>query len=251
MTELTLRTVAEDPALQERMQALIDRVWPRFILESHTAGVYQPLSWFGIYRRWPQFQFGLFGPDEQLVAAANALALPWHDDPGSLPEEGWDWALYTGTQAHDAGETPTLLCALSITIDPAYQGQGVSGTVVRAMHELGAAAGLQRLIAPVRPTFKHRYPLIPIGTYMNWRNAAGLPFDPWLRVHARVGAQLVKGCSRSMTVKGSLAEWEEWCGLPLPGSGHHVLPELLAPLQVNHEQDRGLYVEPNVWMVHG
>jgi GNAT superfamily N-acetyltransferase len=250
MTTLTLQTVAEQPSLQERMQALIDRVWPPFILESHTAGAFQPLDWFGIYKRWPQFQFALFAADEQLVAVANALALPWHGDLANLPDDGWDWALYTGTEAYDAGQAPSMLCALSITIDPSYQGQGISGEVVRAMHRLGQAAGLDRLIAPVRPTRKHNYPLIPVQTYMGWRNADGLPFDPWLRVHARLGAQVVKGCSRSMTVRGSLAEWEEWCGLPLPGSGHYVLPGLLSPLQVNMEQDRGLYVEPNVWMVH-
>jgi GNAT superfamily N-acetyltransferase len=251
MRELTLRTVAEDGALQERMQALVERIWPRFILESHTAGAYKPQDWFGIYRRWPQFQFALLTADEQVVASANALALPLQEDLADLPEEGWDWAMYTAAHAHDEGATPTALCALSITIDPLYQGQGISSEVVTAMHEQGRAAGLARLIAPVRPTLKQKYPLIPINTYMRWRTADGLPFDPWLRVHARLGAQIVKGCSRSMSLSSSIARWEEWCGLALPGSGHFVLPGLLAPLQVNVEQDRGLYVEPNVWMVHG
>jgi len=29
-----------------------------------------------------------------------------------------------------------------------------------------------------------------------------------------------------------------------------VAPDLLAPLQVNREADRGVYVEPNVWIEH-
>jgi hypothetical protein len=38
--------------------------------------------------------------------------------------------------------------------------------------------------------------------------------------------------------------------MPLPGSGQHLLPGLFAPVQIDREQDRGLYVEPAVWVVH-
>src|SRR5258708_31304265 len=40
--------------------------------------------------------------------------------------------------------------------------------------------GLGLLIAPVRPSWKDRYPLIPIAEYAAWRRADGLPFDPWM-----------------------------------------------------------------------
>lgn len=251
MGELLFRTAAEDAALPARMQALIDRVWPRFLLESSGAGTFGTADWMGVYRRWPQFQFALLTEADELVAAANAQPLPWTGDLADLPDEGWDWAMHAGKQAYENGRAGTLFCALSITVAPEYQGRGLSATVVKRMRQLGEQAGFMRLIAPVRPTRKQHYPLIPIQAYMGWRTAEGLPFDPWLRVHARVGAQFVKSCPRSMVMQGSIGAWEDWCGLSLPGNGHFVLPGLLAPLQVNRDQERGLYVEPNVWMVHG
>jgi hypothetical protein len=53
-----------------------------------------------------------------------------------------------------------------------------------------------------------------------------------------------------MTITGNVAAWSEWTGLALPGSGHHVIPGALAPLHVDVDTDTGMYVEPNVWMVH-
>ena len=51
------------------------------------------------------------------------------------------------------------------------------------------AHGLDALIAPVRPTWKERYPLTPIERYVLWRREDGLPYDPWLRTHERVGGE--------------------------------------------------------------
>ena len=63
------------------------------------------------------------------------------------------------------------------------------------------------MIAPVRPTWKDRYPLIPMERYAAWRRGDGLPFDPWLRLHERLGAGLLEVCPASMTVAGSADEW--------------------------------------------
>ena len=56
----------------------------------------------------------------------------------------------------------------------------------------GRSAGLESVIAPVRPTLKERYPLIPIERTSTWRRADGSHFDPWLRVHERVGGEIVR-----------------------------------------------------------
>ncbi len=205
----------------------------------------------GVYHRWPEFQFGLLAAgDGHLLAAGNAAPLRYDEDISELPDDGWDWALFTATAQQAEGIAPNMLCALSITVDPAAQKRGLSGEMVRVMRRLAAQAGYRQLIAPVRPTWKRRYPLIPIQAYMDWRNVDGLPFDPWLRTHVRCGGQLVKPCHRSMSMQGDVAGWETWTGVPMPGSGHYVVSELLAPLQVNRDADRGIYVEPNVWTVH-
>ena len=65
------------------------------------------------------------------------------------------------------------------------QGRGLSAEALRAMVEIARSNGLGGLIAPVRPNWKDRYPLVPIERYAAWRREDGLLFDPWMRVHER------------------------------------------------------------------
>ncbi len=249
---LNLITVAERPALRDDMEALIQAVWPASVLESYSPkGHTMPVDWTGIYERWPDLQFGLFDPaTDSLVAAGNCLALAWDGDAEELPDSGWNWAMYQGKQDFLAGRTPKTACALSITVDPTRRGQDLSRRAVTAMRSLARRAGFSRLIAPVRPTWKHRYPITPMTEYMRWTRPDGLPFDPWIRVHVRLGARIVKACDRSMLLSGTVAEWERWCGLPLPASGMYVAPDLLAPLHVDHGTGECICAEPNVWIEH-
>jgi hypothetical protein len=50
--------------------------------------------------------------------------------------------------------------------------------LLQAMAGLARDAGLTRLIAPVRPSLKERYPTIPIDRYARWTRPDGSPFDP-------------------------------------------------------------------------
>jgi hypothetical protein len=119
------------------------------------------------------------------------------------------------------------------------------------MGELGRQHGLETLIAPVRPTHKHRYPLAPMERYVTWRRPDGTHLDPWLRTHERLGAQIVKIASQSFTVSGTVAEWEKWTEMTFPETGAYVVPgDALVLVEIDREKDEGLYLEPNVWMVH-
>ena len=111
--------------------------------------------------------------------------------------------------------------------------------------------GLDTLIAPVRPILKQAYPLTPIERYVEWRRPDGELVDPWLRTHERLGAPIVKIAPESSRIPGTIAQWEEWTGMVFPDSGTYVVPGALVPVQIDRERDEGLYVEPNVWMVHG
>jgi hypothetical protein len=135
-----------------------------------------------------------------------------------------------------------------VNIVPSHRGTGLASVLLRRMSSLAAAHGLDSLIAPVRPTWKEHYPLTPIERYLRWRREDGLPYDPWLRTHERVGGKIVDPAPRSMTVTGSREEWEEWTGLQFPEDGDYVVPRALVP--VRFENGRGTYVEPNVWMRH-
>ncbi len=116
------------------------------------------------------------------------------------------------------------------------------------MAEVARQAELFPLVAPVRPSWKERYPLIPIERYAYWERGDTLPFDPWLRVRARLGATILRPEPKSMRIEGPVDDWERWTDMTLPEDGEYVFPFGLAPLRVH--DGVGSYWEPNVWMLH-
>ncbi|MCP4229888.1 MAG: hypothetical protein GY771_07030, partial [bacterium] len=181
-------------------------------------------------------------------ALGNSLPLCWEGE--ELPDEGWDWAIRTGFEQRKSGIAPDTLCALSITIFPKYLGEGISPVAVEAMSAIGRGEGFKKLIAPVRPNHKTKYPITPISKYVHWRRDDGLPFDPWMRVHARLGAETRNVYHKAFRIEGSVAQWEEWTGIAFPESGSYVVPGALVPVEIDRKNDIGVYIEPNVWMEH-
>jgi hypothetical protein len=237
---LVFATHPERPDLRETEELWSE--WPEFMLYDDTAAT----RWGLLYERFGEFQFwGLDASTGELVAKCNCVPVAF--DTHDLPESGWREALRT---AMDDDREPTLLCALQIQIARSRRNEGLSAVALAEMRRIGIAHGFADLVAPVRPTLKARYPLVAAERYAAWTREDGLPFDPWLRVHARAGATLVRVCHESMHVPGTVAQWEEWAGMAFPESGRYVVPEALVPVEIDREADRGLYVEPNVWMHH-
>ena len=54
----------------------------------------------------------------------------------------------------------------------------------------------------------------------------------------------------SMRVAATVAKWEQWAEMAFPETGSYVVPGALVPVEIDRERDEGLYLEPNVWMVH-
>jgi GNAT superfamily N-acetyltransferase len=201
-----------------------------------------------VVTEYPEFLFYAWDDErEEVVGVGHAIPAAWDGDTASL-HEGWDAVI----EARFAPEppTPTVLCALGITIADEWRGQGLSCSMIERMGEIGRDHGLATLIAPVRPTLKHRYPLTPIDRYIDWRRQDGSHLDPWLRTHERLGATIVKAAPESTVTTGTVTEWEEWTEMALPESGTYVVPGALAPIKIDRERNEGTYVEPNVWMVH-
>jgi len=146
--------------------------------------------------------------------------------------------------------TGDTLCALAAEKPPANRGRGLAAEILRAMRVIGACEGLQRLIAPVRPSLKDRYLLAAIERYLTWRRGDGTHLDLWLRVHEQLGARIGPSLPNSMRISGAVAEWEDWTGLLLPESGEYVFPQGLGPLHVDRARDVATYWEPNIWMIH-
>jgi len=146
------------------------------------------------------------------------------------------------------GHTPTLVSALYIEVAEAHRGHHLSAHMLALMRQIARAQGFDHLVAPVRPSWKSRYPLMPIAEYLRWQNADGLPFDPWLRVHVRAGGHVLHPCPRAMTVRGSRQQWTTWTGLDFPGDGNYIIPHGLVPVSI--QGTTGEYIEPGVWVVH-
>jgi hypothetical protein len=233
--------------LLEAADLIVKPEWPEFMM-------HDPLPhrlWNDLYERFPRYQFAMVRTDTgALIAAANSVPIPFQGSIDDLPETGWDWAFEESVRAHTAGERPNLQCALQIVVSHGYRGMGLSAVMVTHMKKIGASLGLEGMIAPVRPSMKHRFPLLSIDDYIRWTGPESLPADPWLRVHARLGARLIAPCHEAMRIPGTVAEWREWTGLKLACSGLYIVPGALVPVRIDLDKDVGLYIEPNVWMYH-
>jgi GNAT superfamily N-acetyltransferase len=219
--------------------------WPEFMLHDPVAArLFHRVPGLG-----PSFQLIGVRDDGEVVAALRAVPFAWDGDLASLPA-GWDAVLERAVADADAGRTPTAVSLLEAVVRPDSQGTGISVSLIEAARRQVAAAGLRHLFGPVRPSAKHREPVTPIAEYVARRRPDGLPTDPWLRVHVRLGGVIVRVADRSMTVPGTLAEWREWTGLPFDTAGSVEVPQALVPVQVDLAADRAVYVEPNVWVHH-
>ncbi len=183
------------------------------------------------------------------VAGLNCAPLAWDGTEDDLPA-GWDQQIIRTFGGLDAGTAPDTLGAVQIVVRKDRQGQGLAGVMVRAMQALALEQGFAALIACVRPTAKDQDPYADIDDYAFRVREDGLPLDPWIRLHVRLGGRVVRGEPESMRMEGTVAEWREWTGLPFPVSGLYTPPFAAAPVDIDLEADRGVYLDPNVWVVH-
>ena len=232
---------------EDRADLIANASWPEFMLHDPIANG----SWHELFDRFNEYQFALLDTETNRMAAmGNSLPFHWDKDLTELPEGGWDWVFLQAIEDHKNGVQPNIQSAIQIAIHPDYQSQGLSTLMVKAMRDIGESKGFKNLVAPVRPNQKSKYPLTSIDDYIKWTNNDGLPFDAWLRVHARAGARIIKPCHQAMTIRGTRAKWEEWTKLKFPQSGEYIIPDALNPMKMDIEKDEGIYIEPNVWMVH-
>lgn len=227
------------------IQRLHGEGWPPYLMENQVVGEH----WGVLYEHFARFQFCFLTPDGVGVACGNSIPIPWdgtlEDLPGDIGE-----ILIRADEARRNGVAPNTLCALAAIIDHTRQGVGLSREILETMGDLGREAGFGALIAPVRPNRKSHYPLIPMERYARWTRDDGSPFDPWLRVHWRLGAQILRVAPRALVIEGTVAEWENWTGMEFPESGSYVVPGGLTPVEIDRKWDRGVYEDPNVWMRH-
>ena len=232
-------TYAERPDLAARTAEAQDS----FAEFMHHADV-TDLHWAKLREQLPELQLVLYDEEQDRVVGRGQTMPTWTAGglPGGVDDMLERW--FGGGPR----EEPDVLSALVAVVDPGRQGEGLSALLIEGMRDVARSAGLGALIAPVRPTRKQEYPLIAMERYVRWTRDDGLPWDPWIRLHLRLGAELLEVCPASMLITGSVEEWHEWTGMHFPEDGDYIVPGTLTPVRFGSR--RGVYVEPNVWMRH-
>lgn len=248
MVRMSVRIVSARarPDLAERADQATADAFPEY---NQHGDVLSP-RWSWLYQQYAAYQLVLWDDaTDEVLGEANTIPCRYDGTIEGLPR-GIDEVVAAGLPDIGVPAAPTALCALAIAIPPGQQNRGQSRLLLGGMRALAAEHGWTQLIAPVRPNWKARYPLVPVHRYAAWTRPDGLPFDPWLRVHARLGGRILGAEPESLRISGPVAQWEGWVQMALPESGRYVFPGGLALLHVDRAGDVGLYYEPNVWVGH-
>ena len=194
----TLHTAAERPDLWERGIESAD-VWPEYNLHGDVLN-----QWWGhLDEELADFQFVLYDDEpDAVLAEGHTGPLWWDGDDATLPP-GIDAALEQVFARARAGEPVNTLCALAAETPRTGRARGMAEQILGAMSELARRNGLERVIAPVRPSAKHLYPLAPIERYV--------------RGGARTASCSTRGCGcTSGSVPGCPRRCRSRCGSPAP-----------------------------------
>ncbi|MFK4082464.1 hypothetical protein ACI2LF_00025 [Kribbella sp. NPDC020789] len=240
----TLIPAAEAPQYDEEAAVRFAEGWPEFIFHDAVASQWNERR----ARYFADWEFYVLAGD-RLAAGCWGVAIAWDGTVADLPA-GYTDTLGRAVTSYEEGVVPNTFVLMAAAVLPSEQSRGVAGELITAVRDRAVAAGLTQVIAPLRPTWKPRYPLTPIETYLTWTRPDGLPLDPWLRTHTRLGATVLAPAPASQTITGTVADWESWTDMPFPATGSYVIPAGLSVLEIDRSTDTGTYVEPNIWVRH-
>lgn len=231
--------------LFEKQDSICSEVWPEFMLHDPVADEY----WMQFIETFKHTQVMIM-EDDEIVAVFNSVPIHYEGKLEDLPEDGWDWAVKKSITDYKKNLKPNILVGLQIVVNKHHQGKGLSSIAVKEMAALAKREGYENLVIPVRPSDKHKYPLLAMENYIKWNNDKKLPYDNWLRVHIKAGGKIIKVCKQAMYIPGTVDEWKEWSGLDFQDSGNYIIPGALNPVKVDLDRNLVEYIEPNVWIQH-
>jgi hypothetical protein len=239
----TLYTLAQRPELSPKIDQLSSQSWPQFLLHGN---IYR---WGLLFEVFAQYQLLLCDSSDNLIAVGHTVPLVWDGSVSNLPAT-IEEIIVRAEQDYLNQQAPTTFSALAVMVSSTHRGHNLSSVAIQEMKSLARQHACTALIAPVRPTCKSRYPLAPMERYVEWKRPDGALFDPWLRVHWRLGAEPLCIAPNTLTVEGTVADWEEWTEMAFPESGSYVVPGALQPVRIDCEHNLGHYEDPNYWVKH-
>lgn len=232
------------PDLEKAVEEAFRERWPEFIFHDAVAEKYL-LRVQELFRAYDI----LLLDDGKVAAGGWGVPFAWDGTVDDLPT-GFDDGLVRAVEGHEAGVAANTFSFMAAAVARAYDKQGLATAVLDELSARARADGLGRVIAPIRPTWKSRYPNVPMSEYATWLREDGLSIDPWIRTHQRMGATILGPAPESMLIEGTVAEWEKWTEMLFPASGDYVVPDALGLVHVDRDADRAVYREENLWVEH-
>lgn len=238
----TISDLRREPELRNDFAHLSDSAWPAFLRNWETP------EWPSLFTTFADYQLALRDEGGKVVGMCHTIPMRWNGAKSDLPHS---LCHATGRAAgvFQTGKSPNTLCALAAIAERDHRGQGLGSVLVGAMRMLAAERGFDNLIAPVRPNWKSRYPLISLEKYLEWKRPDGALYVPWVRVHLRAGGKAL-AIGNALAIEGRVADWEQWTGMVFPVPGHYIVPGALQPIVIDAALHQGLYEEPCIWVIH-
>ncbi|MGQ3889378.1 GNAT family N-acetyltransferase [Legionella sp. CNM-1927-20] len=226
-----------------KISELRKQVWPNFIRLPDDIV-------FKLYKLYPEFQISLLAPNKELIGVLNSIPITWTKSLSELPNEGVNWVINTGINGNPDTEKANIVCAVSVTVADNYRNRGISKILLQHLKEISFNKKFTYLIVPARPSLKSLYPLTSIDKYITWKNRNGEIFDPWLRTHIDLGAQILSICYYSAYISADIKQWEQWTEMSFLDDGAYIVKGALVPVEIDCKSNLGKYIEPNIWVYY-
>lgn len=223
---------------------LVASGYPEFLLHDEISNKY----WEDLFSSFPEFQI-VYQDGNEVIGVGNTIPICYLQQDVDLKISGWDWALEKGFLDKIKGNSVNVLIGLSVVVSKKYRGLNLSKTILEDFKQLAKNYGISKVLIPVRPVLKHKYPLSTFDDYINF-TSNGKSIDPWIRIHQEIGGRSISVCKKSMTIHGNIEDWENWTKLKFPISGKYHIEGGLIPVELDLEKNFGSYIEPNLWIEH-
>jgi hypothetical protein len=179
-----------------------------------------PMDWMICINR------GAPSRESQLIGHGIATRIEWSGNASDLPM-GWQGSVREAFQ-NSAGQRRrcNTLVGLFVKVEDEYRGHQWAERILRDMKRIGQSSGMTSLIIPLRlPShYEREYAEVSIEQLANLRRDDGQYFDHWLRLHVRLGAEIIGCSSRSHQHAMNLDDFVRQFECPELGqTGYHLV----------------------------
>jgi len=191
----------------------------------------------------------------RLIGHGIATRIEWNGNPRQLPR-GWQGAVRECFQNHAGKQNRcNTHVGLFIKVEDEHRGHQWAERILEEMKRVGRSSGLSTLVIPLRlpKHYEREYAELPIERLADLRRDDGEHLDHWLRLHLRLGAEIIGFSNAShqhaMNLDDFTRQFE--CG-SLDGTGYHLVAQHGEWYRafVDLERDFALINQSCVWVRH-